>query len=125
LVKQSRVRDALHWLRDHNNLYCSVTIRNDPLNELPENDVSESLWQTLHHATDVAADMAERSDYVVDPVVPDPKMVPTTVDMDTDKLDDAKPVTIQAACNIVTAKTSIVPSHTFDPEGVPLGSDPN
>lgn len=66
LVKQDRVRNALQWLQRNNHLYSTIEIREEFLNERPEGDIPESLWQTLHQETDVVADAAESSGYVVD-----------------------------------------------------------
>ncbi|KAJ3562467.1 hypothetical protein NP233_g9554 [Leucocoprinus birnbaumii] len=64
LVRRNRVRDALHWLKNNNPLYADITISEERLAQLPENDVPMEIRSTarLNHNPDMLA--GEHDGYV-------------------------------------------------------------
>ena len=66
-VRKKKVTEALYWLKKHNILYRDINI--DPLNieNLPEDDVPESIMSTIDQKI-CDEDVSERAGYVPDPL---------------------------------------------------------
>lgn len=63
-VQRARVAAALLWLKKNNPLYNNISINEDRLNELPENDVPAQILATARYSSDTVAMEKERSGYV-------------------------------------------------------------
>jgi hypothetical protein len=67
-VRKRKVLHALQWLKQNNILYRNITINVENLNDLPDNDIPESLWATREEHTNVNEVVDERVGYVFDPL---------------------------------------------------------
>lgn len=67
-VRRQRIVDALNWLKKNNTLYSHILLDKHIIAALPDDDVPESLWETLDHIEDVTSANAEREGYVEDPL---------------------------------------------------------
>jgi hypothetical protein len=67
-VRKKKVSDALRWLRQNNPLYHTVVIDQERIDQLPVDDVPDSLWTTIQISTDVQASEGERASYTSDPL---------------------------------------------------------
>lgn len=63
-VKRQRVRDALVWLKQNNQLYSDITISEETLSQLPLDGVPVELTSVARVSDDIAALADEHADYV-------------------------------------------------------------
>nr|GAT49182.1 predicted protein [Mycena chlorophos] len=63
-VKRARVRAALVWLKANNPLYANITICEERLGELPEDDVPDELRNNARFSTEGARAQDEHATYV-------------------------------------------------------------
>ena len=55
---------ALCWLKDNNPIYANITISNERLNFLPENDIPMEIIQNICQSDDVKAVVRKHEEYV-------------------------------------------------------------
>lgn len=67
-VRRQRVLDALIWLKENNVLYSHISLDKHVIAALPDDDVPESIWETLDHISDDKNALAEREGYTEDPL---------------------------------------------------------
>lgn len=83
-VSRQRIRDALSWLKNNNNMYRTIPSKkhiNTNINQieyivvnemnirkLPEDDVPESIWATIERIENAEEGNAERTGYNGDPL---------------------------------------------------------
>ncbi|CAF3219894.1 unnamed protein product [Rotaria sp. Silwood2] len=60
-VNKQKVRNALLWLKKHNYLYQKIPINEANIDSLPDDDVPESLWNTIDTLEDISNAETERS----------------------------------------------------------------
>ncbi len=84
-VSRQKVRSALLWLKNHNYMYRMIPSKSQIIDfqgiiysiflvnelniaKLPEDDVPESIWETIQRMEDAADGDAERTGFTVDPL---------------------------------------------------------
>ncbi len=67
-VRRQRVLDALIWLKENNALYSHISLDKHIIAALPDDDVPESIWETLDYILDDQNAYAEREGYTEDPL---------------------------------------------------------
>ncbi|KAI9069200.1 hypothetical protein FKP32DRAFT_1608522 [Trametes sanguinea] len=95
-VRRRNIEQALRWLKEHNpRYYGNITISEDRLQQLPEDDVPEELLTNVHQCNDEEVALQESAGYVPgdddedeepvqDSVLPDVIPLQTTGTIDTD-----------------------------------------
>ncbi|CAF4234866.1 unnamed protein product, partial [Adineta steineri] len=73
-VRRQRILDALIWLKENNVLYSHISLDKHVIASLPDDDVPESIWETLDHILDDKNALAEREGYTEDPLTSDQAM---------------------------------------------------
>ncbi|CAF1369206.1 unnamed protein product [Adineta steineri] len=73
-VRRQRILDALIWLKENNVLYSHISLDKHIIASLPDDDVPESIWETLDHILDDKNALAEREGYTEDPLTSDQAM---------------------------------------------------
>lgn len=63
-VRRRKVRDALRWLKNNNPLYHNITISDERLSQLPEEDIPEEITLTAKFSDDMERLEEERAGYV-------------------------------------------------------------
>jgi hypothetical protein len=63
-VRRRVVYEALLWLRIHNPIYADISIDNNRLDELPEDDVPGELLTVVRHEEDEELAERERESYL-------------------------------------------------------------
>lgn len=84
-VSRQRVRDALLWLKKYNHMYQMIpsklqiivckdiislipSVNEANITQLPEDDVPESIWETIERAENMAVGEPERTGFTKDPL---------------------------------------------------------
>ena len=67
-VRKKKIVQALQWLKKYNILYQKVTINLQNINQLPEDDVPDSIILTLEQRSITEQTPSERVGYVPDPL---------------------------------------------------------
>ena len=70
-VRRESVRTALLWLQANNILYNNIAIDHLLVNNLPMNDVTDSLWNTISIVDQSENNNVERSGYADNEIVPE------------------------------------------------------
>ncbi|CAF4338919.1 unnamed protein product, partial [Adineta steineri] len=73
-VRRQQILDALIWLKENNVLYRHISLDKHIIASLPDDDVPESIWETLDHILDDKSALAEREGYTEDPLISDQAM---------------------------------------------------
>ncbi|CAF4211828.1 unnamed protein product, partial [Adineta steineri] len=73
-VRRQRILHALIWLKENNALYSHISLDKHIIASLPDDDVPESIWETLDHILDDKNALAEREGYTEDPLTSDQVM---------------------------------------------------
>ena len=100
-VRRQRILDALNWLKNNNTLYSHITLDRHIIDTLPDNDIPESLWETLDHIEDTTSANAEREGYTEDP------------------LDSEQAIGEETSCNFVPMN----PSGVLDVNGASVSAE--
>jgi hypothetical protein len=67
-VRRQRILDALVWLKENNVLYTHISLDKHIIAALPDDDVPESIWETLDYILDDKNAHVEREGYIEDPL---------------------------------------------------------
>ncbi|CAF3982015.1 unnamed protein product [Rotaria sp. Silwood1] len=67
-VRKQRIFDALVWLKENNVLYSHISLDKNIIAALPDDDVPESIWETIDYISDDKNANAEREGYTEDPL---------------------------------------------------------
>ncbi|CAF2979465.1 unnamed protein product [Rotaria sp. Silwood2] len=67
-VRRLRILNALVWLKENNVLYNHISLDKHIIATLPDDDVPESIWETLDYILDDKNAHAEREGYTEDPL---------------------------------------------------------
>ncbi|CAF4223600.1 unnamed protein product, partial [Adineta steineri] len=67
-VRRQKIRNALIWLKNHNDMYRMIPINEVNIAKLPDDDVPESIWTTLERIENANDGNAERAGFTVDPL---------------------------------------------------------
>ena len=70
-VRRSAVYEALQWLREHNEMYHDVTISNEQLSLLPEDEIPQEIEAVIRFEEDEGVAVKEREGYVMEDVPED------------------------------------------------------
>jgi hypothetical protein len=73
-VRRQRVLHALIWLKENNVLYSHISLDKHIIASLPDDDVPESIWETLDYILDDQNVHAEREGYTEDPLTSEKAM---------------------------------------------------
>ena len=68
-VRRRRIFDALVWLKENNVLYSHISLDNHIIAALPDDDVPESIWETLDYILEDRSVHVEREGYTEDPLI--------------------------------------------------------
>jgi len=68
-VRKTKISEALQWLKKNNLLYQNIQINQSRIDNLPDDDVPESLWSTMQISTDIESSENERASYMPNALV--------------------------------------------------------
>lgn len=100
-VRRKRILDALNWLKNNNTLYSHISLDKHIIAALPDDDIPESLWETLDHIEDATSANAGREGYTEDP------------------LNSEQAIGEETSCNFIP----INPSGVLDVNGASVSAD--
>ena len=124
-VRRQRVFDALVWLKENNVLYSHVSLDKHIIAALPDDDVPDSIWETLDYVSDDGNARAEREGYTDDPLTTSQAMSEKTTS-DFIPLNPSGVLDVDGATIAVEdVSTHMLRKLQIDPSNQPIDSSGN
>ena len=128
-MRRSRVQAALEWLSANNPLYADIMLDKAALDSLPEDDIPDSVWDSVVSSADMKGEAKQGSSYVPPPVSDENKALEESeVPMLSSGVIDIDAESVSMLTRAETVRNSFKPEYLrvpHDPEPTNTTRNPN